>query len=61
MSNAAIIDRDEWMDVWNSQVELRFQVKTLESKLFKLERRIAVLENDKANTTTIYGKEVKSK
>jgi hypothetical protein len=49
------------MDVWNSQVELRFQVKTLESKLFKLERRMAVLENDKATTTTIYGKEVKSK
>ena len=56
---AAIIDRDEWMEVWNSQVELRFQVKTLESKLFELERRIAVLENGKANaTTTIYGKEM---
>jgi hypothetical protein len=48
MTAAATINRDEWMDVWNSQVELRFQVKTLESKLFKLEHRVRILEGQKS-------------
>jgi chaperonin cofactor prefoldin len=69
LSNAAIIDRDEWMEIWNSNQELQKRTEILELRLFKLgellqniEDRLDNLEEkNKDMTTTIYGKEVKSK
>ena len=48
----ARIDKDEWMDVWNSNTELQRRVENLEYKLFNLIQRIEELEKP----VTIYGK-----
>ena len=51
----ARIDKDEWMDVWNSNTELRYQVKALEAQMRDITSRVKALEGP----ATIYGKEVK--
>ncbi len=49
------IDKDEWMEVWNSNNELQQKVKTLETIVKNLMKRLEALEEP----ITMYGKEVK--